>query len=523
MTYETIDVVVPAEEGLEELVLQQVGSFCIPSCYLLGKTVFLGFAIKDQPYPIPHIGLYNTNTRELIASSSSSQFCASLSLSDGKSCGVISYRIGDAGVEIDGQAIPSVTCVFYKDTPPERYGMDAHNETFLTVYRGATLSKLSSSAWSAGYKTESARSVHLPYVFLSDSNACKATFIPFKYAGESLVAVSDTSKFSGRFIDLHAGQPLATFTSGGSTLYTNTNGAAACLSSSMTETEASDQLSNRKFRTLYTSDGWQPLLSFKMPDNWVWDFASIKPEGGAYTLCGRVYKGKLEWQFGNLVYEIPTIDTSTLTKIVVASGNKWTTCYKDLDGNVYTEDQIRQMISVENNDGITISKGYTEFVAEIKRASTVTGFDQPLLRWAGEELSKENMLQDGKLKASCEPIYVGMFNLSMSYLVGKAYDIVQTESCDILCEETTKHYYASVREVSPVWYMFASIKDGLVNLVAIEHEINVGDYCGVDVADEKITSPYDLYGPPPVFEDAYLTDVPPSDYRNYNIWMYMVV
>lgn len=287
---------------------------------------------------------------------------------------------------------------------------------------------------------------------------------------------TEVDLFSGDYIDVNAGSTLAFFSGTHSTVYPSQNGSAIALVS--TGEDDTQELETKQFKNLYKKQGWVELASFKLPDNWVWDECAVKPENNTYTLCGRTINGSLEWQFGNLKDSTPPGDISG-----------------DLDSEVEDADTF---------PSINISTGYAEFMVS-QRAG---GFSKTRLRWAGKEVSEVNMLLNGKLRVSCEPVYIGMFSVSMSYLSGKTDETVADSN------------YSSISEVSPVWFLFASIKDDLLNIVAIEHTIKAGDNFGNTILSEDITDPYKLYGESPKFLETQAEDVPPESYTLFNRWLY---
>ena len=356
--------------------------------------------------------------------------------------------------------------------------------------------------------------VAMPYVFTRQSSGDAGDLPAFDSIGQYPVLGIPTDVFLGNYINIDAGQPLAVFNDSAAETFSSTNGGAVAVNQISEET-AWSQLIAKKYRNLYTGQGWAELLSFPMPANWVWDDCSIKPEGGVYKLCGRVVNGCLEWQFGNLVEGSAPSDAGDVYRL------QWNAGVKKWESVVVTSSgEIVDSASAAGYDDMRTS--YTSMLADAVSASA-TAFTEPMLRWAGDTVSKANMLDgNGKLKVSCEPIYLGMFNVSGSYLAKSVIETLPSQpGCEETCSASEDTFYKALTEVSPVWFLFASIRDGLINLVAIEHKIDEGEPLGIGTSDSSVTNPYELYGDKPIFNGKRVTaDVPPGSYGKFNIWKY---
>lgn len=356
--------------------------------------------------------------------------------------------------------------------------------------------------------------IAMPYVFTRQRSGNAGDLPAFDNLGTYPVYGIPADVFFGNYINIDAGQPLAVFNDTATATFPSTNGDAVAVNQTSEET-AWSQLMSKKYRNLYTSQGWEELLSFPMPANWVWDDCSIKPEGGVYKLCGRVVNGCLEWQFGNLVEGSAPSDTGDVYRLQWNAGvKKWESVVVTSSGEIVDSSSAAGYSDMHTS--------YTSMLADAVSTSS-TAFTEPMLRWAGDTVSKANMLDgNGKLKVSCEPIYLGMFNVSGSYLAQSVIETLPSQpGCEETCSASEAIFYKALTEVSPVWFLFASIRNGLINLVAIEHKIDEGEPLGIGTSDSAVTNPYELYGDKPIFNGRRVTaDVPPGSYGKFNIWKY---
>lgn len=498
--YKELTVLSTAQQGLESTVKSSVGAFCLAKDLLLSKVSIVHFVVDSIPTTVPYMGVYSAATRLLLTYSNTLLPCGSLD--DGRKW--MTYKFSKPILVNEYE--PGFIFAFYSGNPPSRY--IESDLTYLTLSNGAVLEKTVDTVWANrnGYSTQ------MPYVsvapggiYLSDgSEDCTPAYTPLDEVGTITVDVVGTASFSGEFVDIDSG--VFVYKKDNSFYSTSTSAIATTSSSSVKESH--EQLKLGKFKNLYIEEGWRKLISFKLPFNWQWDVSAIKPNDNTYTLCGRIRNGALEWQFGNLV-SLDTLENSG-------------TVHKRFEFNEVTglwEWVITELPGSEGDS--TYYPEASPLEAYMDVVSPVDGnFNSPVLDWAGEEESKKTMLKDGKLRASCEPVYLGMFNLRMSYLAGIVYDVVDAETCDKVCDFGKKSYYEAVPEVSPVWYLFASTKNDLLNLVAIEHKLEAGQSSGTSTVSTAITDPYVLYSNPPRLLDKYCEGAPPANYENFNIWMY---
>ena len=502
--YKELIVLSTAQQGLESLGTNAVRAFCLPRDFMLPKVSIVSFIVDTVPDVIPYLGIYNAATGELVTYSNYLLPCTGTSEDTHK----LVYKTNDV-IEV-GSEDPGFIFAFYNEVPPHKcYPSPGALEVVLR--NGAVLEYTVDTAWSI---TETSESNQMPYVELSpgvmytddDELDCTAVYIPYDELGESIVSVLGNTKFYGTFVNTDAG--VITYNAPDSSLHSS-NASAVAVYSSITPSVSIDQLESGRFHNLYVEDGWRKLLTFKLPDNWEWDVCSIRPNSrNEYTLCGRVHHGALEWQFGNLVSDAgtPAADEAYEKLVFNNETGQWEVVIIDPSDSG----------GGEPSSTVSSLEGFVDCVT-----STRGSFSAPILRWAGEEESKKTMLKDGKLRASCEPVYLGMFNLSMSYLAGIVYDVVDDPDCDKTCDfSSNQSYYEAVQEVSPVWFLFASTKNDALNIVAIEHKIYAGEMDGTWQVPEDITNPYDLYGPPPKVLDKYCEGKPPVSYENFRIWLY---
>ena len=506
--YKELIVLSTAQQGLESLAQSSIRSFCLARDFMLPRVSVISFVLASEPESVPYLGVYKASTGELVTYSNEILPCSGMS--DG------GYRISyKTRSVIETANEPGFIFAFYDDIPVDRYH-SSPGTVDVAARNGALLEYTLDTVWAI---SDSVETTQMPYVELSagvmytdeDEIDCTYAYTPFDEVGEVIVSVLGNAKYYGSFINTDAG--VITYKSNDSEDIHSSNTSAVAVRSSMTATSAADQLEVGKLQNLYIEDGWMPLLTFKMPDNWEWDICAIKPnDRNEYNLCGRISNGTLEWQFGNLVSAATTPATIEAYEKLVFNKEtgEWEVVVIDPDAGGSGGGGSSPSTPAET------LKGFIETVAH-KNGS----FNPPILGWAGEEESKKTMLKDGKLRASCEPVYLGMFNLSMSYLAGIVYDVVDDPKCDKTCDfSSNQSYYEAVQEVSPVWFLFASTKNDLLNLVAIEHKIYAGEMDGTWLVPEDITNPYDLYGPPPIVLDKYCEGKPPVSYENFRIWLY---
>lgn len=367
----------------------------------------------------------------------------------------------------------------------------------------------------------------LPYMFTSFvwEDGTMSDLPMMDNLGDYYVYGIEPNEFQGRYINFNAGQHLASFDSSTSSIVNpSSNGDAVAIVRSDANSSWERLLTTVNTKTLpslYKSEGWQELLSFTLPDNWVWSEYSVRPQDASgaasntYTLCGRQNNGRLEWQFGNLKStktssDVPQ-DRLQLKLVFNQETGNWECIWVDsATGEIVDSEAQLDPINTPGEDFVDMFSGDY-------------GSPEPLLRWAGSATSRKVMLQDGKLKASCEPVYLGMFNMTATYSGRGVSKVVPetTDTCvDNSCEESTEDFYTLVEEVSPVWFLFASIKDGFIHLVALEHKLLAGEMNGTVEVLEDITGPYDLYGPAPTLYENAEGMPPPCDYREFDAWRY---
>ena len=505
--YKELVVLSTAQQGLESLGTSAVRAFCLPRDFMLPRVSIVSFVVDTMPDVIPYLGIYDAATGELVTYSNYLLPCTG-TLED--TTHKLVYKTNDV-VEA-GPEDPGFIFAFYNDIPPHKcYPRPGALDVVLR--NGATLEYTLDTAWSL---TEASESNQMPYVELSpgvmytddDELDCTAVYIPYDEVGEAIVSVLGNTKFYGTFVNTDAG--VVTYNAPDSSLHSS-DASAVAVYSSITPSVSIDNLESGRFPNLYVEEGWRKLLTFKLPDSWEWDVCSIRPNSrNEYTLCGRVHHGALEWQFGNLVSDsgTPAADGSYEKHVFNEETGQWEVVVVTPGGSGGG--------GSEPSSPASSLAGFVDCIA-----STRGSFSAPILRWAGEEESKKTMLKDGKLRASCEPVYLGMFNLSMSYLAGIVYDIVDDSNCAKPCDfSSNQSYYEAVQEVSPVWFLFASTKNDALNLVAIEHKIYAGEMDGTWEVPEDVTDPYVLYGPPPKVLDKYCEGKPPVSYENFRIWLY---
>lgn len=501
--YKELTILSTAQQGLESLAQSSIRSFCLARDFMLPRVSVISFVLESEPESVPYLGVYKASTGELLTYSNELLPCSGMSDEGYR----ISYKTGSV-IEVADE--PGFIFAFYDDIPVQKYH-SSPGTTDIVVRNGALLEYTLDTVWAI---SDSVETPQMPYVELSSGIIytpegeidCTYSYTPFDAVGEVIVSVLGNTKFYGSFINTDAG--VITYKSNDSEDLHSSNTSAVAVRSSMTSTSAADQLKVGKLQNLYIEDGWMPLLTFKMPDNWEWDICSIKPnDRNEYKLCGRISNGTLEWQFGNLVSAATTPATAAAYEKLVYNKEtgEWEVVIIDPEAGGSSSSTPAESLP-----------GFIETVAH-KNGS----FNTPVLGWAGEEESKKTMLKDGKLRASCAPVYLGMFNLSMSYLAGIVYDIVDDPDCDKTCDfASNQSYYEAVQEVSPVWFLFASTKNDLLNIVAIEHKLYAGEMDGTWQVPEDITDPYVLYGPPPVLLDKTCEGKPPVSYENFRIWLY---
>lgn len=468
--YKELIVLSTAQRGLDTLAQSSIRAFCLARDLMLPRVSVISFVVDAEPESVPYLGVYKASTGERITYSNELLPCSGMSEEGYR----ISYKT-ESVIEVADEL--GFIFAFYDDIPPEQKYYSSPGTVDVVVRNGALLEKTLDTVWAI---SDSVETPQMPYVELSSGVIytddqvgeidCTYSYTPLDDVDENggvIVSVLGNTKFYGSFINTDAG--VITYKLNDLEALHSSNTSAVAVRSSMTPTSAAEQLELGKLQKLYIEDGWMPLLTFKLPDNWQWDVCSIKPnDRNEYKLCGRISNGTLEWQFGNLVS---------------SANSSSSTPAEALNGFIET---------VAHRDG---------------------SFNTPVLGWAGEEESKKTMLDEhGKLRASCEPVYLGMFNLSMSYLAGIVYDIVDDPDCNKTCDAADdQSYYEAIQEVSPVWFLFASTKNDLLNIVAIEHKLSDGEM--------DVTDPYVLYGPRPVLLDKTL-NTPPVSYDNFRIWLY---
>ena len=549
--FEELEVIETAQTGI---ISQQLSfpytAVCIPGSFLYDGTRYVEFAssseLSSDLSEFRYLGVYDVETRNLVAYSDTLIDCDFRTVylngeEDGPSVGYypVIYKLNTklpAGTTDQAGFV----FAFYKTTPPPKYSkMYTSLQEEFSLMMGARLAQPVGAAWSTtsspsglGHHIEDHWSI-LPYMLIEEDTSDEAARegkgrVIFNHLGSYAVREVVDTAFDGEMIDIAPGQPLASFDGVEVTTPNNTNGYSIPVND-ITLGEAWEQLTSGKFKNLYKSQGWVELLRFEMEDNWQWDICSIKPNNGVYTLCGRTVNGQLEWQFGNLCNG--AIGTATNPDDINGSGstegtgepttdlqfnpitNKWEVVLVYPNGDIVNVTDSDQALDID------YTKGYTEAIADL--AENGSEFNMPMLRWAGYEASKQNMLIDGKLRASCEPVYLGMFNVAMSYLAQVDYDRVLDSDCDKTCDTVNDvPFYEVKQEVSPVWFLFASIKDGLVNLVALQHSIKQGDSYGTSVATSDITDYTKLYGPRATMFGLTLNSAPPCDYSKFNNWLF---
>lgn len=475
---------------------------------MLPRVSVISFVLDAEPESVPYLGVYKASTGERITYSNELLPCGGMSDEGYR----ISYKT-ESVIEVADEL--GFIFAFYDDIPAQKY-YSSPGTVDIVVRNGALLDDTADTVWAI---SDSVKTPQMPYVELSSGVLytvegeidCTYSYTPFDDVGENgvvIVSVLGNTKFDGSFINTDAG--VITYKLDDSEALYSSKTNAVAVRSSMTPNSATDQLEIGRLQNLYIEDGWMPLLTFTLPANWQWDVCSIKPnDRNEYKLCGRVSNGTLEWQFGNLV-------SATTTPATAEVYEKWV--YNKETGEWETVTIDPEAGGSGSSTPAEALNGFIETVA-YKDGS----FNTPVLGWAGEEESKKTMLKDGKLRASCEPVYLGMFNLSMSYLAGIEYNIVNDDTdCDQTCDAAdNQYYYEAIQEVSPVWFLFASTKNDLLNLVAIEHKLSEGETDGTgQVPAGGITDPYVLYGPPPKLLDKSLNDNPPVSYENFRIWLY---
>lgn len=505
--YKELIVLSTAKQGLKSLAQSSIRSFCLARDLMLPRVSVISFVVDAEPESVPYLGVYKASTGERITYSNELLPCSGMSEEGYR----ISYKT-ESVIEVADEL--GFIFAFYDDIPAQKY-YSSPGTVDVVVRNGALLDDTADTVWAI---SDSVKTPQMPYVELSSGVLytvegeidCTYSYTPFDDVGENgvvIVSVLGNTKFDGSFINTDAG--VITYKVKDSEALHSSKTNAVAVRSSMTPNSATDQLEIGRLQNLYIEDGWMPLLTFKLPDNWQWDVCSIKPnDRNEYKLCGRISNGTLEWQFGNLV-------SATTTPATAETYEKWV--YNKETGaweSVIIDPEVGGSSSSTPAEALN---GFIETVA-YKDGS----FNTPVLGWAGEEESKKTMLKEGKLIASCEPVYLGMFNLSMSYLAGIEYNIVNDSDCDQTCDAAdNQYYYEAVQEVSPVWFLFASTKNDLLNIVAIEHKLSEGETDGTgQVPAGGITNPYTLYGPPPKLLGKSLDDKPPVSYENFRIWLY---
>lgn len=498
--YKFLDVTVTAQEGLESLEESLIRAFCIPRDFIPSVLSHIRFAYTTELEGVtPSLGVYRVSTGERVGVGNASFSCQAPEGADYK---FLTYAL-DKALDTTSDDAPGFIFAFYNGFPPSIYneGYSAQLVDVALIHGGA-IQELLDTAWCrtamAGLTTQ------FPYMEFSSlpTSECVADSIPMTTRGTLIVSILGKEAFYGAFTHADAGVLGSDLARAG--LLPQAHGSAVSLSRSMLPGESWDNLMDRKFKTLYTSDGWIELLSFRLPSNWVWDSTcSIIPENNTYTLCGRVYNGQLEWQFGNLVTDDTTQHEEEEERI---EWNPNTGRWEVVGGDTPS-------IGDPSTDP---SVGTLEMVA-----SDGSSFSQPILKWAGKEISERNMLSNGKLRASCEPVYLGMFNITASYLAGIEYTVIEDTECeDCSPTDIPESYYEACPEVSPVWFLFASTKDDMINLVAMEHKLNSGDsYSNVRLTS-SVTDPYQLYGVPPKIINRRIMGVPPGSYSYFKQWLY---
>ena len=499
--YKFLDVTVTAQEGLESLEESLVRAFCIPRDFIPSVLSHIRFAYTTEFEGVtPSLGVYSVSTGDRVGVGSASLSCQAPEGADYK---FLTYTI-DKVLDTTVDDTPGFIFAFYDGFPPSRY-TDGYSAQLVDValIHGGAIQEVLDTAWCRTAMT--GLNTQFPYMEFSSlpTSECATDAIPMTSRGTIIVSILGKEAFYGVFTHADAGVLGSDLALAG--LLPQAHGSAVPLSQSMLPGESWDNLMNREFKTLYTSNGWIELLSFRLPSNWVWDpTCSIIPENNTYTLCGRVYNGQLEWQFGNLVTDDITPHEEEEERIewnpntgrweVVGGGGSTATGDPSIDPSIGT----LEMVTSDGNS-----------------------FSQPILKWAGKEISERNMLSNGKLRASCEPVYLGMFNIASSYLAGIEYTVTEDTECDD-CSPTDvpESYYEARPEVSPVWFLFASTKDDMINLVALEHKLNAGDsYSNVRLTS-AVTDPYQLYGVPPKIINKRIMGVPPGSYSYFKQWLY---
>lgn len=500
--YKFLDVTVTAQEGLKSLEESLVRAFCIPRDFISSTLSHIRFAYTTEFEGVtPILGVYRVSTGDRVGVGNASFSCQAPEGADYK---FLTYTL-DKVLDTTSDDAPGFIFAFYNGFPPSRY-TDRYSSQSVDValIHGGAIQEVLDTAWcriaTTGLTTQ------FPYMEFSSlpSSECGTDSIPMMVLGTLIVPVLGKEAFHGVFTHADAGALGSEPTWDG--LTPQAHGSAVPLSRSMLPGESWDNLINRKFKNLYASNGWIELLSFRLPSNWVWDSTcSIIPDNNTYTLCGRVYNGQLEWQFGNLITDDVTSGDEDEDEERI-EWNPSTGRWEVVGGD--TPDI--------GDPSIDPSVGTLEMVA-----SNRSSFSQPILKWAGKEISERNMLSNGKLRASCEPVYLGMFNIASSYLAGIEYTVTADTECDD-CSPTDvpESYYEACPEVSPVWFLFASTKDDMINLVAMEHKLNAGDSYSNNVLTSAVTDPYQLYGVPPKIINKRIMGVPPGSYSYFKQWMY---
>lgn len=500
--YKFLDVTTVAQEGLESLDESLVKAFCIPRDFISSFIAYVRFAYTGElDGTVPYLGIHRVSSGERVGVGRAGTVCPT---PEGAAYKFLTYKL-DKVLDTTTDDEPGFIFAFYNGFPPAKYteGYSAQLVGMALVNGGAIKETLD-TAWCRTV-TEGI-STQFPYIEFSalESSECGTDEIPMNELGTFIVSVLGKAAFYGTVSYSDAGVLGSDLAHDG--WIPQAHGSAVPLSRSMLPGEAWDNLIARKFKTLYSGDGWIELLSFELPSNWVWDSTcSIIPDNNTYTLCGRVHNGQLEWQFGNLVTDATSSHDESEEERIEWNPNtgKW-----EVVGGSTGESG--------SNDLVDPSVGILEMVTPDK-----SSFSEPVLKWAGKQVSERNMLLNGKLRASCEPVYLGMFNITSSYLAGIEYTVTEDSECeDCTPDDIPVSYYEAKPEVSPVWFLFASTKDDMINLVAIEHKLNSGDSYGSVRLASAVTDPYQLYGVPPKIIDKRMMGVPPGSYSYFKQWLY---
>lgn len=521
---EIVTVDVGASTGISSGTGVYCTAVCIPSSFAASMVRYVGFATTTQRTSYPFLGVYDALTGERLAYSNTT-------IQYDKVGGIYPF-VYTLSVPVNNTRSyadhPGLIFAFFNVNPPAEYV--SIGVASMTLVKGATLNSAMSCAYS------NLHDVNLPYVFTSETPDYNSRFVAFESPGSYNVWGVKDNGYNYNYLDINAGSTLAafgTYANPEEGVILQANGGAVAVEQKSAAV-AWRELQTKTMRNLYTSDGWVELLRFNLPDTWVWTKdCSIVPaeEKGKYyyTLCGRVLDGKLEWQFGNLVVgkytaspitpggDVPDLD---MEYVLDEEGNIHIV-YKDPNTGVIVDNS-----SVENSTSGSDSSDSGGAYTLIDRLSVLANMEtdadggciKPLVRWAGKEASEKLMLAaNGLLRASCEPVYIGMFNTTSSYSATGTVRITPTPTpgsdevnpyCESgECQSESNTVSIMAREVSPVWFLFASIRDGLLHLVALEHTI-----AGADA--------YELYGTPPKFGCRYLRGMPPSNYRRFNTWKY---